>query len=97
MSFDKAFCGEMYNTSVSLLNCPVLARYTGTSMAHKNAARVLPEPVGRGHQGMRAAANRRLCLNLRRRGRSETTTEPVTYGRMEAIKRHAEHYLGLNI
>ena len=46
MSFDKAFSGEIYNTSVSQRNCPVRARCTNASMAHKNAARVLPEPVG---------------------------------------------------
>src|SRR5438045_295360 len=46
MSLLKAFSGETYRTSVRSVRSPLRALRTSASMQIKNAASVLPEPVG---------------------------------------------------
>ena len=46
MSLLSAFSGDTYTTRVWSGSDPVSASRTSSSMAHRNAARVLPEPVG---------------------------------------------------
>ena len=46
MSLLSAFRGDTYTTRVSSGSDPASASRTNSSMAHRNAARVLPEPVG---------------------------------------------------
>ena len=46
MSFERAFSGETYTTCVVSGRSPARARRTSPSMHIRNAASVLPEPVG---------------------------------------------------
>ena len=46
MSFDSALSGETYTTCVSSGRPPSTASRTSVSIAARNAASVLPEPVG---------------------------------------------------
>src|ERR1700751_518116 len=46
MSFPRAFNGETYRTSVRCCSSPESALRTRRSMHARNAASVLPEPVG---------------------------------------------------
>ncbi len=46
MSLPSAFSGETYSTSVRLVSVPSAACRTSRSMQARNAASVLPDPVG---------------------------------------------------
>ena len=56
MSFDSAFSGETYTTCVASVSSPATACRTSRSMLARNAARVLPEPVGAAISTSRPAA-----------------------------------------
>ena len=46
MSFDSALSGDTYSTCVSSRSVPAAACFASSSMTPRNAASVLPEPVG---------------------------------------------------
>ncbi len=46
MSLDSAFNGDTYTTRVTSCRPPAAASRTSVSMAARNAASVLPDPVG---------------------------------------------------
>src|ERR1700757_4160970 len=58
MSLPRAFSGDTYNTSVRSCNSPARALRTRRSMHARNAASVLPEPVGAEIKVVRPA---RMC------------------------------------
>src|SRR5581483_5828059 len=78
MSFPSAFKGEMYRTSVRSWRSPANALRTSRSMQARNAASVLPDPVGAEIRVVRPA---RMC------------GQPCSWGSVGVPNRRTNHSL----
>ena len=92
MSFDNALSGETYTTCTASASEPFAASRTSASMAARNAASVLPEPVGAAISVCRPAWIAGHAARCGRVGSAKAAAEPRRDGGMELIERHAGNF-----
>ncbi len=90
MSLDSALSGDTYTTRVASASRPATPSWTRVSIADRNAASVLPEPVGAAMSALPPPAMRRPRGGLGRRGTAKARVEPGLDGRMELRGGHGQ-------
>ena len=94
MSFDSAFSGDTYTTRVTSCSPPAAPSRTSESMAARNAASVLPEPVGAAISAwlpLAIAGHASSCAGVAPSGKR--AGEPRLHGGMKLGERHGWHFI----
>ena len=94
MSFDSAFSGDTYTTRVTSRSRPAAPSRISESMAARNAASVLPEPVGAAISACRPlaiAGQASSCAGVAPPG--NVLAEPRLHGGVKLGERHGWHFI----